>query len=130
MADILPAEGASCCSRDFLATYGTASFPYATQLVSSLRAGIFTNIQRLDRSLPCRHFAEIYRRRAESLEQLCGRDPGMWREFTDLVHNFGISPDEPCRVWRFIGAEHCFIVFEMVASQRIAGCFRRKGSEV
>jgi hypothetical protein len=115
---------------EFLTRYGTASFPHAAQLVPLLRSSAFTQILRHDSTLPCRHFAEIYRRRADSLEHLHGRDydSEMWREFTELVAQLSISPDEPCRLWQFISPEHHYSAFEMAASQRIAGCFYRHGT--
>lgn len=110
----------------FLARYGDRRFDHSGSLIPLLREGRAKCRVRSDSNLPCSHYKGIYDTRAKMLEGKRGDEiDDMRREFERLTNRLGDSPEEPCCLWIFETSTAMFSVFEMVTSQKIAGCFLR-----
>jgi hypothetical protein len=115
-------------ATEFLETFGTADFAHAEELLPLIRERAFVRILRSDTSLPCRHYADIYRERAHLLDAYRHEgDSDLYREFIALVAELSQTPEAPCSLWSFRGRSSCFTAFEASEPQRIAGCFKRPG---
>src|SRR5205814_387884 len=86
---------------EFLSLHANSRFPHAEELISLLRGGMFISILRSDGSL-CRHYADVYQRRAELVVGLRKSNyidkqsySEMQAEFVAIAKSLSRTPNAP-----------------------------------
>ena len=116
-------------SDEFMKRYGDATFPHAAELLRLVRSGKFYRVTYDQPSQSCSHFADIYRRRASTIDEFHHeRDSELYREISGLADALSRFPDAPLQMWLFWAEECSFDVWEVMQPPHIAGCFRRAGT--
>ena len=107
----------------FIYKYGNESFPHAMELRAALDSEQCT-VSAAEGVQQCSHLERIYRIRAEHVRS--HSEMKVRALYPDCVHLYEVlseTPNESCRIWNFKFEGQHFAAFEVVESNKVAGCF-------
>ena len=117
----------------FRKLFGSQKFPYGDEVLELLRSASVNVTCSQDEggvrgNLPCKHYEQVYRLRAEHLASRHADEP-YWATLRADVDNvcsaLSETPEAPCCIWTIQGeGDYEYAVFENTDSEAILGCIR------